>query len=610
MKSFVNLLLISLLILSAVFSQTAISADNSGFSSSSSSSNDLFSSLSSSPVEEETFLPVDDAFQFDFYQDGDTLEITWIIAEGYYLYRDKMKFEPNGATLGEVSYPPSEIVDDEIFGKSNVYFKHAQIKVPLSNVVNNAELVFKYQGCAEAGLCYPPRKQVIPLIPSKTSAVADSGSSETIQSEQDQLAQQLAGSNLLWTLLVFFGLGVGLSFTPCVFPMYPILAGIIAGRGEGLSAKNGLMLAFTYVQGMAITYAGLGLVVANLGLQFQAYFQHPAVLVSLSAIFVLLSLSMFGWFEIQLPSSWQERLTNVSNSQKGGSFTGVFVMGILSGLIASPCTTAPLSGALLYVAKSGDLVLGGITLYVLSLGMGIPLLLMGLSGGKLLPRAGQWMNIVKSIFGFILLGVPLILLDRIIDFEHTVIGLVVLSSALAVYLYHIRAQLMSETAKTAAWFAAMVLLIGSAMTVQNVFIAQPVVQQVSAEGHAIEEKNEFIDITNLNDLDAKIAEAADQGLPVMIDFYADWCVACKEFEAFTFTDPMVESQMQKFMLIRVNVTDNNDNDIELLENYDILGLPSILFFSPKEGELAQLRVTGFMDAEAFNQHLLTILSRS
>ncbi len=569
--------------------------------------------------EEPEFLPVDQAFIFEFEQQGEMLTLNWIVAEGYYLYRDKIKLAATGASVGEIDFPYSETIEDEYFGTSHVYRHQLTLKIPVSNISENSEIKVKYQGCADAGLCYPPTKKLMPLIAPKgagtKAGLADNSATPGIMtaannsgvpvSQQNELAGDLASGGLFWTLLAFFGLGVGLAFTPCVFPMYPILTGIIAGQGNNLSTKHGFMLSMSYVQGMAITYAGLGLVVASAGVKFQAYFQHPAVLISLSLLFVLLSLSMFGWYEIALPQKWQEKVTNISNKQKSGSFGGVFMMGALSGLIASPCTTAPLSGALLYVAKSGDLFIGGITLYILSLGMGLPLLVLGASGGKLLPKAGGWMDAIKTVFGFLLLAVPLILLDRIIDITYTLTAAAILSFALCAYLYYIHQQLQSQKAKTGVWFLAMSLFFLSATTLHQVWFSTPASYQQGAIVEA--DHGEFIDVASLAELNQQLTIAKQLGKPVLIDLYAEWCVACKEFEQYTFTDPTVKQQMAKFVLLRADVTKNSDTDLELLEAYSILGLPSLLFFNRQSEEMNQQRVTGFMNAANFNQHLLRVL---
>ncbi|NQZ07651.1 MAG: protein-disulfide reductase DsbD, partial [Algicola sp.] len=459
------------------------------------------------------------------------------------------------------------------------------------------------------------KTQMVTSTDKPTSTLASNASGSPIEiSQQNQLADDLAGSGLFFTLLAFFGLGVGLAFTPCVFPMYPILSGIIAGRGEKMSTKQGFMLSMVYVQGMALTYSLLGLVVASAGVKFQAYFQHPAVLISLSLLFVLLALSMFGWFEIALPQSWQARMTNLSNKQKGGSIGGVFIMGALSGLVASPCTTAPLSGALLYIAQSGDEVLGFLTLYILSLGMGLPLLVLGASGGKLLPKAGAWMDTVKTIFGFLLLAVPLILLDRIIDFNYTLTAGAILTIGLCVYLYNIQLGLSSNKAKAVLTFTSLGLFFAAATTLERVWFTDAVTTQGGAQSTLQRQGQQqdahgFISISSLDELKQQLAIARKNNQPVMVDLYADWCVACKEFEKYTFTDNAVKQQMNQFRLLRADTTKNSDADMQLLETYDVMGLPTLLFFNPQSTELTRQRITGFMKADKFNQHLLRILQQ-
>ena len=364
---------------------------------------------------QQTFLPVKEAFKFDFGQQGKTLFVGWDIADGYYLYKKNLEIIAKGADIAVPELEPGEMIEDEFFGRTEVYFKNLSIISKLSNVTENAVVKIRYQGCAEAGLCYPPEIVEVPLsvIASEQNGSKDTSaaqpkpsSSDTVQTtssattSDDDLSftEQLMQRSLLANVLTFFGLGIGLAFTPCVFPMFPILSSLIAGQ-QGLSTRKAFGLSFVYVQGMAVTYAALGLVVAYFGGQVQGYLQHPAVLISFSLLFVVLALSMFGLYEIRLPSGVMEKLTQLSNKQKGGNYWGVFSMGVLSGLIASPCTTAPLSGALLFVAQSGDYMVGALTLYALSLGMGLPLLLLGTSGGKILPKAGGRMDQVKTLFG-------------------------------------------------------------------------------------------------------------------------------------------------------------------------------------------------------------------
>lgn len=369
-----------------------------------------------------SFVPVDQAFPFNYYQQDGKVLIDWQVKEGYYLYQHSLDFTGKNLAIGSVEIENGQPYQDEFFGEVSIYTQPLFVQVPLQSYQDGSQLIVKYQGCAKAGFCYPPEIRVIDIEPFTPSADVANASNTTANNETSEqatstplaeersaapvskeagLAEQLSDS--WWTPLLFLALGVGLAFTPCVLPMYPILTGIVLGGGK-LSQGRALMLSFIYVQGMALTYTLLGLVVASAGMQFQAAMQHPYVLMGLSVLFVALALSMFGVYNLQLPSSVQTWLNNQSNKQQGGNTLGVFAMGAISGLVCSPCTTAPLSGALLYVAQSGDLFTGGIALYALAMGMGIPLMLVAVFGNKLLPKAGSWMDKVKIVFGFILLA--------------------------------------------------------------------------------------------------------------------------------------------------------------------------------------------------------------
>ncbi len=568
---------------------------------------------------QHTFLPVNEAFVFDFDQQGSTLFVGWDIAPDYYLYKKKIEIIAKGANIKVGDAGTGEIIEDEFFGKTEVFFNSVSVISKLSNVTEGAVVKVRYQGCAKAGLCYPPEVISIPLsvIASEqaqgnnSSADAadtlnaltpsvDSTRSQSNTTTQDlSFTERLASQSLVTNLLIFFAVGVGLAFTPCVFPMFPILSSLIAGQ-QNLSTKKAFALSFVYIQGMALTYAALGLVVAALGGQVQGYLQHPYVLISFSLLFVLLAMSMFGWYEIKLPSAMMSKLTQVSNNQKGGNYLGVFLMGVLSGLIASPCTTAPLSAALLFVAQSGDYLVGGLTLYVLSLGMGLPLLLLGTSGGKLLPKAGGWMEQVKTLFGFIMLVVPLILLERIISADIILLMAGILAVATAVYLHYWQSAQPQSKLKTALWFSATFLVVTGFTLAKNVIWPQQQVEQVS------QQSNEFKQVANLTELKNAVAEANQQGKLVMVDLYADWCVACKEFEHYTFPDAKVQSEFSHYQLIQIDLTQSDDTTIELMEEFTVFGLPSILFFNTQGQELSSERVTGFLNADDFATHLAAV----
>ena len=573
---------------------------------------------------EQTFLPVDQAFSFDFDQQGSTLFIGWDIAPGYYLYKKKLEIIGKGADIEIPELDKGVIIEDEFFGKTEVFFDSLSVVSKLSNVAKDGVIKVRYQGCAEAGLCYPPEIITIPLsvIAGETPATDKASAGNALaalstesaapvvddtavknESEKElNFTEKLASQGLLANLAIFFLVGIGLAFTPCVFPMFPILSSLIAGQ-KNLSTKKAFALSFVYIQGMAVTYAVLGLVVASLGGQVQGYLQHPYVLISFSILFVLLAMSMFGWYEIKLPSGMMNKLTQVSNNQKGGNYIGVFLMGVLSGLIASPCTTAPLSAALLFVAQSGDYLVGGLTLYVLSLGMGIPLLLLGTSGGKLLPKAGGWMEQVKTLFGFIMLVVPLILLERIVDAEVILLMAGMLAIATALYLHHWQSAQTQGKLKTALWFVATLLVVsGVSLTKNYIWPDEQTVNTASAK----QQERAFKLVANLAELKEAINDANSDGRLVVVDLYADWCVACKEFEKYTFPDANVQNEFANFELLKIDLTESDDTTIPVMEEFKVFGLPSILFFDTKGDELTEQRVTGFLNAKDFAEHLAKV----
>ncbi|MCG7584063.1 protein-disulfide reductase DsbD [Photobacterium sp. OFAV2-7] len=569
------------------------------------------------------FVTVDEAFPFNFSQQGEVVYLDWQVKPGYYLYQHQLSVTSDNAELGTVDIPAGQPYRDEFFGDVFIYTDPLTVSVPVIKASNDSVLTVRYQGCAKAGFCYPPEIRQVPLSavtagaspmpPADTGAISKvanrtSNTEDTAQvstniasntpapaSEQDKLASDLAEQ--WWTPLVFLALGIGLAFTPCVLPMYPILTGIVLGNGQ-LSHGRTFRLSFTYVQGMAMTYTLLGLVVASAGMQFQAALQHPYVLIGLSVMFVLLALSMFGAYTLQLPSSVQTWLSNQSNKQHGGNTGGVFAMGAISGLVCSPCTTAPLSGALIYVAQSGDLLTGAIALYALAIGMGIPLILAAMFGNKLLPKAGNWMNHVKVFFGFVLLAVPVFLLERILPHNLVPYLWSLLGLAAFGWLYHVKNTLTVSWRSSTLAVIAIVGLFASAQPLYQSLIGgnTPSVRQEPVTV-------EFERISTIDDLNLALAEAKAQGKPVMLDFYADWCVACKEFEKYTFHDPAVAPKLQQFILLQADVTNSSPADIELLKEMDVLGLPTLDFWDAKGNRISNARLTGFMEASPFLSHL-------
>ncbi len=584
----------------------------------------LFDTSSSLFSNDDEFLKVDEAFTFDFFQKDNKLTLEFTIAEGYYLYRHQFKFSGQDAELYPVELPRGEDHEDEFFGTQQVYRDKLQLTVNIKNSTSNGEITIKYQGCADKGLCYPPKRKKISIgkvLASTTSsavlsALDDNNQQDTTQgqptsttsvintnssaqgSEQHQLVDSLKNDSLLWVLLAFFAGGLLLSFTPCVFPMYPILTGIIVGQGDKLTTKHAFGLSFAYVQGMAITYTLLGIVVALAGAQFQAMFQHPAVLISLSILFIFLALSMFGVFNLALPSSWQNKLNDISNKQKGGSYAGVVAMGAISGLVASPCTTAPLTGALLYISQTGDIALGASALYALSLGMGLPLLVLGSSGGKILPKAGAWMDIIKNIFGLLLLAVPIFLLERFLPevISQALWSILLLVSATYFYV-------VNQGSARSFWYGLRSLIIFLALFFGSFNLYQTVFP-TATNSVVTEEKHGFIHVTTLQELNETVINANAKGKTVMVDLYADWCIACKEFEKYTFPNKKVQQALSNTVLVQIDLTDmGSKTSTEIWKKYQVFGLPSILFFDLQGNELTQQRVTGFMGAEEFSAHI-------
>lgn len=538
------------------------------------------------------FVPADQAFVFDFSQHQHELTLNWQVKEGYYLYRQQIRVTPAQATIGPLRLPKGDMHEDEFYGKTEIYRQALTLPLEIEQAAKGATLTVTYQGCADAGFCYPPETKTVPLMavagePAK-AAITEKGdpAKAAVTDEKD------AGSKLpfsaLWALLI----GIGIAFTPCVLPMYPLISGIVLGGKQRLATPRALLLAFIYVQGMALTYTALGLVVAAAGLSFQAALQHPYVLIGLAVLFSLLALSMFGLFTLQLPSSLQTRLTLLSNKQRGGSPGGVFAMGAIAGLICSPCTTAPLSAILLYIAQSGNLWLGGGTLYLYALGMGLPLILVTVFGNKLLPKSGPWMEQVKVAFGFVILALPVFLLERVLGEAWGLRLWSLLGVAFFAWAF-----ITSLSAKRPAVRVLQIALLGAALVcarpLQDWAFGAPTAQ--------VHPTLAFTPVKTVDDLNQALAQA--NGRPVMLDLFADWCVACKEFEKYTFSSPDVQAALKDTLLLQADVTANDAQDAALLRHLNVLGLPTILFFDAQGKELPAERVTGFMDAATFAAHL-------
>ena len=553
------------------------------------------------------FLPVDDAFQFSAAksENQENVIVNWSIAEGYYLYQEKISVKLNQEEASSFDVPTFSIspedYNDPYFGLMKIFKKPVQAIFKASHPPLKAEDVVEiaYQGCT-SGFCYPPEVKEIKVADLPIAQVANTEKtsekstalSAQPKAEQDRLAESLFNSK--YAVFGFFLLGLGLAFTPCVLPMLPLLSAIVIGQNQRPNMWRAFALSFVYVQGMALTYTLLGLIVAAIGLPFQVALQHPYVMIGLSIIFVLLALSMFGLFTLQLPSSLQTKLSLLSQQQKAGAFGGVFLMGMIAGLVASPCTSAPLSGALLYVAQSGDLFTGAITLYLLALGMGVPLILITLFGNKILPKSGMWMETVKKLFGFVMLALPVFLISRILPDEWTPRLWAMLGTAFFIWF----AFQMPKNGT--GWVFRILFLVAAMISVKPL---QTWVWGESQAPSAVENKAfshiEFKKVKSEAELQQALAE--NNKPLVMLDLYADWCVACKEFEKETFSDPSVQKAFGDMLLLQVDMTKNSEENRALMTKYKVLGLPTILFFNRDGKEIEGSRVNGFMPPVEFLQ---------
>jgi thiol:disulfide interchange protein DsbD len=577
-------------------------------------------------------LEPDQAFRFDaIVEEGNTLLARWDITPGHYLYKDKFRFtltDADGVTLGQPELPRGEEKDDEFFGRIEVYHTPVEIRLPLLR--ENLEptevtLLVGYQGCADIGICYPPQKKTLSLALPEGSAESTVATAATAPvatpladaplSEQDQLAAALAGGDTAWTILLFFGAGLLLALTPCVFPMIPILSSIIVGQGAAITTRKAFVLSVTYVLAMAATYTVAGIIAGLFGANLQAAFQNPWILASFAAVFVALSFSMFGFYELQLPSALQSKLTEVSNKQQGGTLTGVAIMGLLSALIVGPCVAPPLMGALIYIGQTGDPLLGGAALFALSLGMGAPLVAIGTAGGKYLPRAGGWMDAVKAVFGVLLLAVAVWMLERILPAAVTVLLWALLLITSAVYMGAVDGVREGASGWRKLWKGlGLVLLLQGALMLTglaagNADPLQPLKGLGFGAGTAQPQHLNFKSIKSVADLEREVAAAAAAGRPVMLDFYADWCISCKEFEKYTFSQPQVIAALGDTVTLQADVTANDEHDQALLKRFSLIGPPGIIFYDTAGNELSAHRVVGFMPPEAFAAHVQRALPR-
>jgi thioredoxin:protein disulfide reductase len=589
-------------------------------------------------------LPPEQAFVFEAIAASPTSILArWTMPKGYYLYRDKSSValgSGDGVTLGAPRWPKGVDHTDEHFGTTVVYFDEVELPIALKRENGAAAAIrldAEYQGCQENGICYPVMTKtvsvempmasaaelaaaatafVVPASVGAASAANASPAKDTReaapagmtsagdQSEEQALASNLS-SNRWLALLSFFGFGLLLAFTPCVFPMIPILSGIIAGSGENISTQRAFVLSIVYVLATCVVFTIAGVVAGLAGANLQAAFQKPWILWSFAILFVLLSLSMFGFYELQLPSSWQSKIADISNKQQGGSLIGVAIMGLLSALIVGPCVAPPLAAAVLYISQTRDPVFGGLALFVLSLGMGAPLVAFGTAAGKILPRAGAWMDAVKAVFGVLFLGLAIWMLARVLDAFWIMLMTGALAIASAVYLGALERLPEGVSGWRRLWKAlGIVLLVAGAAEILGAAagardVTQPLAGIVAGAGKGSQSNAlAFRTIKSVDDLDRALAAASQAKQPAMLDFYADWCVSCKEMEKFTFSQPAVQNALAGFVLLKADVTANDDTDQALLKRFSLFGPPATIFFA-EGSERRALRLIGFEKAESF-----------
>lgn len=542
---------------------------------------------------QQDFLPVDEAFTLHVEQpDAGGAVLRWDIAPGYYLYKERLRFAglPPG---NEPQLPPGEPYHDEYFGDSRIYRDSLEVQLPDADL---ASLELGWQGCADAGLCYPPQSRTVELGGSSTPP------SMPVQADDQALASGLQQQSLGWSLLIFFGLGLLLAFAPCSLPMLPILAGIVVGSQAG--PRRGMALAGAYVFSMALVYAALGVVAALLGANLQGWLMQPWLIASFAGLFVLLSLPMFGFFELQLPAGLRDRLEQAGRKRRGGSLAGASALGVLSGLLVGPCMTAPLAAALLYIAQSGDAVNGGLVLFALGLGIGTPLVLLVTVGNRFLPKPGQWMDRVKVSFGFLFLVAALYVLRPLLS-DPLWVGLwgalLVVGASGLLHLSRelVRHQALSRAVASLAGVWGVALLLGAAGGAQDVMRPLGVFTGGVASSQGAEPAHGFVGFSEPADLDRELAAARAAGQWVLVDYYADWCVSCKVMEKEVFGDAQVQAALTGVRILRPDVTQTDPASRELLNRYQVMGPPTLLFIGPDGEERRTQRITGEVDANQF-----------
>ena len=583
-------------------------------------------------------LPVEQAFRFRTeLEDPFTLKVSWRIAPGYYLYRHTLGAETSSTSvqLARPTLPPGLAKFDEEYGDTFVFYDDVAMTVPLTRSGPDAQslpLTIRFQGCKENSICYPPQAVATTMdLPAATAAgaavraasaatsagvAAEAAPAAAPESEQDRLFTLIRDGNLLAVMAMFAGLGLLLSFTPCCLPMYPILSGIIVGNSGEAGSARAFLLSVAFVLGMAVTYTLLGAVFAAAGSQVQAVMQQPAVIIVVALLFVALALSMFGLFDLQIPASWQTKLNTISGQQRSGSFIGAGIMGIISAAVVTTCVTPPLVAALTVIAKTGDVARGALALFALAIGMGIPLLAIGASAGRLMPRAGAWMVSVKAAFGLMMLGMAVWMLDRLWPGTLTLALWAVLLVMGGIFLGAFAPLDGSATLprKLGKGFGIVAILYGAALLVGalagNEDALQPLqfarAPSVTGDNPSGDTHLQFTRIKTVGDLERAVATATAEGRPVVLDFYADWCVSCKEMEKYTFPDPAVRTALTDAVVLQADVTGVDAEDQALMQRFGIIGPPTIMFFTADGMEQTSRRVVGFKPAAEFAAHLRSV----
>ena len=626
---FLNTILLSIICTFVSVSTFAISLEE---SSSISPSNNTPSQSSNFFFEEPDFLPVDEAFTWEVEQQNQQVIIRWHMQDGYYLYHQRFNFEltdaPSNIKLGTPVYSrKGKTKDDPAFGMVEVFYKAIEVTIPLivNGTWNNpVSLNIGYQGCADAGLCYQPQNRMIELQPQESTGSMAPPTLPALNTPPppsaplDGITGLIEQSSLWVSLGTLFLLGIGLAFTPCVLPMVPILSSIIVGQ-KNISTRKAFLLSLTYVLGMAFTYSIAGVLVGYFGAKasLQIYLQDPAVLISFAVLFVILSLSMFGFYELQLPASLRDRLDQLNRKQEGGSYISVALMGILSALVVSPCVSAPLIGVLTYISSTGDALFGGLSLLSLSLGMGLPLLIIGTGGGQFLPSAGEWMNTIKAIFGVLLLAVAVWLLERILPGPVTLVLWAALLIPSGIFMGALE---RTEKGWPRLWKGigflflvyGIILIIGAASGESDPLrplqtISNQSINIADSRSESSTKKQtrhlKFKSVNTLDELNQALEKAKTQNQTAMLDFYADWCISCKIFERDTFSDPKVQAALNNTVLLQADLSNLTSEHQAMLDNFGLFGLPSILFFNSDGEEITPARVQGEMNAEHFFSHI-------